>query len=95
VPGDGASDVWYTYAPMQIPNSNREIILSSATRQIVAENTVLREVIRHDLVLQPEVVRFVREVWRVSNTEQTITAPLPDSYHGAFAPPHRVLRGSV
>lgn len=44
------------------------------------------ETLVQDLVLQPEVVRFVREVWFVPRTGQTITAPLPDGYAGAFGP---------
>lgn len=49
------------------------------------------EVLVQDLVLQPEVIRFVREVWFVSSTGQTITAPLPDGYHGEFGPHLRAL----
>jgi hypothetical protein len=39
-----------------------------------------------DLILSTEVIRFVREVWFVPSTGQTITAALPDGYHGAFGP---------
>ncbi len=49
------------------------------------------EVIVQDLVLQPEVIRFVREVYLVPSTGQTITAPLPDGYHGGFGPHIRAL----
>jgi Transposase IS66 family len=48
-------------------------------------------VIVQDIVLQPEVIRFVREVWKVPSTGQTITAPLPTGYHGAFGPHIRAL----
>ena len=44
------------------------------------------ETLVQDLVLQPEVIRFVREVWFVPSTGQTLTAPLPTGYHGAFGP---------
>jgi hypothetical protein len=44
------------------------------------------ETIVQDLVLTPEVIRFVREVWFVPSTGQTITAPLPNGYHGGFGP---------
>jgi hypothetical protein len=44
-----------------------------------------------DLVLVPEVIRFVREVWFVPSTGQTITAPMPDGYHGGFGPHLRVI----
>jgi len=44
------------------------------------------EVIVQDLLLKAEVIRFVREVWLVPSTGQTITAPLPEGYQGAFGP---------
>ena len=49
------------------------------------------EVIVQDLLLQPEIIRFVREVWLVPSTGATITAPLPDGYHGEFGPHIRAL----
>lgn len=53
------------------------------------------EVIVQDLLLQPEVIRFVREVYLVPSTGQTITAPLPDGYHGGFGPHIRALTLSL
>lgn len=53
------------------------------------------EMIVQDLVLQPEVIRFVREVWYVPSTGQTIMAPLPDGYHGAFGPHIQALALSL
>ncbi len=53
------------------------------------------EVIVQDLVLQPEVIRFLREVWLVPSTGQTITAPLPPGYHGGFGPHIRSLTISL
>jgi len=44
------------------------------------------EVIVQDLLLQPEIIRCVREVWLVPHTGQTITAPVPQGYQGAFGP---------
>ena len=44
------------------------------------------EVIVQDLLLQPEIIRFVREVWLVPSTGETITAPLPQGYQGEFGP---------
>src|SRR5215216_4395078 len=44
------------------------------------------EVIVQDLLLQPEIIRFVREVFLVPSTGQTITAPLPEGYQGEFGP---------
>ena len=49
------------------------------------------EVIVQDLRLQPEIIRFVREVWWVPSTGQTITAPLPAGYQGAFGPQIQAL----
>jgi hypothetical protein len=48
-------------------------------------------VLVQDLLLQTEVIRFVREVWRVPSTRQIIIAPLPDGYQGAFGPHIRAL----
>ncbi|MEP7190221.1 MAG: transposase, partial [Roseiflexaceae bacterium] len=56
-----------------------------ATRHDVAE------VIMQDLVLKPEVIRFVREVWLAPSTGQTIIAPLPAGYTGGFGPHIRAL----
>ncbi len=44
------------------------------------------EVIVQDLIVQPEIIRFVREVWLVPSTGATITAPLPAGYQGEFGP---------
>jgi hypothetical protein len=44
-----------------------------------------------DLVLVPEVIRFVREVWFVPSTGESITAPLPEGYHGGFGPHLRAI----
>ncbi len=53
------------------------------------------EVLVQDIVLTTEVIRFVREVWFVPSTGQTITAPLPDGYHGAFGPQVQALALSL
>jgi hypothetical protein len=49
------------------------------------------EVIMQDLVLKPEVIRFVREVWLAPSSGDTITAPLPPGYAGGFGPHIRAL----
>jgi hypothetical protein len=49
------------------------------------------EVLVQDLLLQVEVIRFVREVWLIPSSGQTITAPLPPGYQGAFGPHIRTL----
>ena len=56
-----------------------------ATRSGTTENIV------QELVLVPEVIRFVREIWFVPSTGQTITAPLPEGYHGGFGPHLRAI----
>jgi hypothetical protein len=44
------------------------------------------EVIVQDLLVQPEIIRFVREIFLVPSSGQTITAALPDGYYGEFGP---------
>ena len=48
------------------------------------------ETIVQDIIIEREVIRFVREVWDVPSTGQRITAPLPQGYHGGFGPNIRV-----
>jgi transposase IS66 family protein len=62
---------------------------ASLPRDAVRHGT--SEVIVQDLLLTTEVIRFVREVWFVPSTAQTITAPLPPGYQGAFGPHIRAL----
>jgi hypothetical protein len=66
-------------------------VVDPATLPVDAVRHGTTEVIVQDLVVQPEVIRFVREVWLVSGTGQTITAPLPAGYDGAFGPHLRAL----
>jgi len=65
--------------------------LDPATLPPDATRHDLAEVIMQDLVLKPEVIRFVREVWRAPSTGQTIIAPLPAGYTGGFGPHIRAL----
>jgi hypothetical protein len=44
------------------------------------------ELIVQDLRLTPDIIRFVRDVWFVPSTSQTITARLPAGYQGEFGP---------
>lgn len=67
-------------------------VVDPATLPADATRSGTTESIVQDLLLVPEVIRFVREVWFVPSTGQTITAPLPAGYHGGFGP-H--LRASV
>ena len=48
-------------------------------------------VIVQDLILQPDIIQFVREVGYVPRTGATITAALPAGYQGAFGPPIQAL----
>jgi len=51
-----------------------------------AERHGTSELLVQDVIFQAEVIRFVREVWWVPSTAQTITAPLPAGYQGEFGP---------
>ena len=92
-----------TRMPRAKPKKNASLIVTREQRCVVDPATLPPHAIRHDtaavivqdLVLQPEVIRFVREVWLVPSTGQTITAPLPDGYHGGFGPHIRALTVSL
>ena len=43
------------------------------------------EAIVQDIIIQPDVILFVREVWELPSGERII-APLPQGYHGGFGP---------
>lgn len=71
------------------------ILVPTRTERCVVDPAILppdairhdsTEVLVQDLRLQPEIIRFVREIWLVPSTGQTITAPLPDGYQGEFGP---------
>jgi hypothetical protein len=71
------------------------ILVPTRTERCVVDPAILppdairhdtTEVIVQDLRLQPEIIRFVREIWLVPSTGQTITAPLPGGYQGEFGP---------
>lgn len=70
-------------------------IVDPATLPPGATRSGTTETIVQDLVLVPEVIRFVREVWFVPSTGTTITAPLPAGYAGGFGPHIRVLTVSL
>jgi hypothetical protein len=88
-----------TRTPRGTPKKHATLTVTREQRCTVDPATLPPDAIRHgttevivqDLLLQPEVIRFVREVWLVPDTGQTITAPLPDGYHGAFGPHLRAL----
>jgi hypothetical protein len=92
-----------TRTPRGKPKKNASLTITREQRCIVDPATLPPDAIRHqtaevimqDLVLQVEVIRFLREVWLVPSTGQTITAPLPDGYHGGFGPHIRALTLSL
>jgi hypothetical protein len=71
------------------------ILVPTRTERCVVDPAILppdairhdtTEVLVQDLRLQPEIIRFVREIWLVPSTGQTITAPLPDGYQRECGP---------
>ncbi len=76
-----------TRTPRSKPKKNASLTITREQRCVLDPATLPPDAVRHDtaevivqdLVLQPEVIRFVREVWLVPSTGQTITAPLPVS----------------
>jgi hypothetical protein len=83
-----------TRTPRGKPRKNQHLVVTREQICPVDPASLPADALRHgttetlvqDLILQPEVIRFVREVWFVPSTGQTITAPLPTGYHGAFGP---------
>ena len=69
-----------------VPTRTERCVVDPAILPPNAIRHATTEVIVQDLLLQPEIIRFVREVWLVPSTGQTITAPLPDGYQGEFGP---------
>jgi hypothetical protein len=69
-----------------VPTRTEHCVVDPAILPLDAIRHDTTEVIVQDLLLQPEIIRFVREIWLVPSTGQTITAPLPDGYQGEFGP---------
>ena len=88
-----------TRLPRGKPKKNAALTVTRDWPCVVDPITLPPDAVRHDtvetivqdLVLKPEVIRFVREVWKVPSTGQIITAPLPADYHGGFGPHIRTL----
>lgn len=72
--------------PHLIVTREQPCSVDPATLPVGAIRSGTTDTLVQDLLLQPEVIRFVREVWFVPSTGQTITAPLPTGYCGAFGP---------
>lgn len=85
--------------PRGKPQKNSSLDVTREQRCPVDPTSLPADAVRHgtsavivqDLLRTPEVIRFVREVWLVPSTGHTITAPLPDGYHGGFGPHIRDL----
>jgi Transposase IS66 family len=83
-----------THTPRGKGPKNHHLVVTREEPCVVDPATLPPDALRHgttevlvqDLRLEPEVIRFVREVWWVPSTGQTITAPLPPGYQGAFGP---------
>jgi hypothetical protein len=69
-----------------VPTRTEPCVVDPASLPPDAIRHATTEVIVQDLLLQPEIIRFVREVWLVPSTGQTITARLPEGYQGEFGP---------
>jgi transposase IS66 family protein len=83
-----------TRTPRGKPKKNALLVVTREQPCVIDPASLPAEAVRHgtsevlvqDLLLTTEVIRFVREVWLLPSTGQTITAPLPDGYQGAFGP---------
>lgn len=92
-----------TPTPRGTPKKNAALTVTREQRCVLDPASLPPDAVRHgttdliveDLRLQVAVIRFVREVWYVPSTRQTITAPLPDGYHGAFGPQIQALALSL
>ena len=78
-------------AEILVPTRDELCRIDPATLPPDAVRHGTTEVIVQDLILQPDIIRFVREVWYVPSLGATITAPLPNGYRGAFGPHIRAL----
>ena len=83
-----------TRTPRGKPKKNQTLTVTREERCVVDPATLppdarfnaTRETIVQNLIIQVEVIRFLREEWFVPSTNTTILAPLPPGYHGGFSP---------
>jgi len=83
-----------TRTPRGKPKKNATLTITREERCVVDPATLpadarfngTRETIVQHLVIQVEVIRFLREEWFVPSTNRMILAPLPPGYHGGFSP---------
>jgi len=66
-------------------------VLDPATLPPDARFNGTRETLVQNLLIQVEVIRFLREEWFVPSTNTTLLAPLPPGYHGGFSPTLQAL----
>ncbi len=94
-PADHSSEVErQTRTPRGKPKKNATLTVTREERCVVDPATLpedarfngTRATIVQNLVIQVEVIRFLREEWFVPATNTTILAPLPPGYHGGFRP---------
>ena len=94
-PSDHSSEAERHVRPPRGKASKRAQIQATRTEPCVVDPARLpphatragtSELIVQDLRLTPDSIRFVRDVWFVPSTGETITAPLPAPYQGEFGP---------
>jgi Transposase IS66 family len=99
-PADHSSEAErQTRTPRGKPKKNATLRVTREERCVVDPATLpedarfngTRETIAQNLVIQVEVIRFLREEWFVPSTNTTILAPLPPGYHGGFSPTIQTL----
>ena len=99
-PADHSSEVErQTRTPRGKPKKNETLTVTREERCVVDPATLpegarfngTRETIVQNLIIQVEVIRFLREEWFVPSTNTTILAPLPPGYHGSFSPTIQTL----
>ncbi|WP_255604120.1 hypothetical protein [Oscillochloris sp. ZM17-4] len=99
-PADHSSEAErQTRTPRGKPKKNETLVVTRAQRCVVdparlpegARFNGTRETIAQNLIIQVEVIRFLREEWFVPSTNTTILAPLPPGYHGGFSPTIQTL----
>lgn len=99
-PSDHSSEAErQTRTPRGKPKKNQTLtvtreehcVLDPASLPAGARFNGTRETIVQDLIIEVEVIRFLREEWFVPSTKQTILAPLPPGYQGGFGPTLRAL----
>jgi hypothetical protein len=69
-----------------VPTRTERCVVDPALLPPDAIRSGTTAVIVQDLILQPDIIQFVREVWYVPSTGATITAALPAGYQGEFGP---------